>query len=117
MLVVMNQGASDAQVNGVIQKLETLKFKVNRVDGVIHTVLAGVGPADNLDPAEFEVLPGVKECHLIVSPYKLAAKAFRPEGTVIKVGKVAIGGSEVISMGGPCSVESASQIEKAAAIV
>ena len=117
MLVVMNQGATDAQVSEVIQQLEALKFKVNRVDGVMHTVLAGVGPADGLEPADFEVMPGVKECHLIVSPYKLAAKAFRPEGTVITVGKVAIGGSEVIAMGGPCSVENKDQIERAAAIV
>ncbi len=117
MLVVMNQGADDAQVSDVIKKLESMKFKVNRVDGVIHTVLAGVGPADNLDPAEFEVLPGVKECHLIVSPYKLAARAFRPEGSIIKVGNVEIGGNQVIAMGGPCSVESKDQIELAAQIV
>ena len=62
MLVVMEQGATEAQVQEVVEKLKELKFKVDRVDGVVHTVLAGVGPADNLDPAEFEVLPAVKEC-------------------------------------------------------
>lgn len=113
----MQQGATPEQVDNVTRKLNELKFKVNRVDGVVHTVLAGVGPADGLDPAEFEVLPGVKECHLIVSPYKLAARAFRPEGSVFKIGNVEIGGNKVIAMAGPCSVESKEQINKAADIV
>lgn len=117
MLVVMQQGATAEQVDNVTRKLVELKFKVNRVDGVVHTVLAGVGPADGLDPAEFEVLPGVKECHLIVSPYKLAARAFRPEGSVFKIGNVEIGGNKVVAMAGPCSVESKEQINKAADIV
>lgn len=117
MLVVMQQGATPEQVDNVTRKLNEMKFKVNRVDGVVHTVLAGVGPADGLDPAEFEVLPGVKECHLIVSPYKLAARAFRPEGSVFKIGNVEIGGPKVVAMAGPCSVESKEQINKAADIV
>ena len=117
MLVVMQQGATPEQVDNVTRKLNEMKFKVNRVDGVVHTVLAGVGPADGLDPAEFEVLPGVKECHLIVSPYKLAARAFRPEGSVFKIGNVEIGGNKVVAMAGPCSVESKEQINKAADIV
>jgi 3-deoxy-7-phosphoheptulonate synthase len=117
MLVVMEQGATEAQVQAVVEKLTGLKFKVNRVDGVTHTVLAGVGPADGLDPQEFEVLNGVKECHLIVSPYKLAARAFRPEGTVIKIKDVEFGGNEVIVLAGPCSVEGKEQIELAAKIV
>jgi 3-deoxy-7-phosphoheptulonate synthase len=104
-------------VQAVVEKLTGLKFKVNRVDGVTHTVLAGVGPADGLDPQEFEVLNGVKECHLIVSPYKLAARAFRPEGTVIKIKDVEFGGNEVIVLAGPCSVEGKEQIELAAKIV
>jgi len=36
---------------------------------------------------------------------------------VITVGKVPIGGNEVIAMGGPCSVENKDQIERAAGIV
>ena len=117
MLVVMEPGASEAQVAAIVKRLEELKFKVNRVDGVVHTVLAGVGPADNLEPADFEVLPGVKECHLIVSPYKMAARKFRPEGTVISIKGVNIGGNEVISMAGPCSIEGKDQINRIADII
>ncbi len=62
-------------------------------------------------------MDGVKECHRIVSPYKLVSKNFKPQGTVIKIGKVEIGGPHVVIMAGPCSVESREQIETVADIV
>jgi 3-deoxy-7-phosphoheptulonate synthase len=62
-------------------------------------------------------MEGVKECHRIVSPYKLASRHFRPQGTIVKIGKVEIGGPHVVTMAGPCSVESREQIEKVAEIV
>jgi 3-deoxy-7-phosphoheptulonate synthase len=117
MFVVMQAGASEAQIQGVIDRLVELGFTVHRSTGVVHTVLGGVGPVDNIDLADFEVMDGVKECHRIMSPYKLASRQFRPGGTVIKVGDVDIGGPKVIVMAGPCSVESAAQIDSAAAAV
>jgi 3-deoxy-7-phosphoheptulonate synthase len=92
-------------------------FTVHRSTGVRHTVLGGVGPVEDFDPASFEVLDGVKECHRIVSPYKLASRHFKPQGSVIKIRDVEIGGPKVVSMAGPCSVESEDGIELAAKIV
>jgi 3-deoxy-7-phosphoheptulonate synthase len=117
MLVVMQQGATDQQIEAVIDRLVSRGFTVHRSTGVMHTVLGGVGPVDDMDPVDFEVMEGVKECHRIVSPYKLASRNFRPQGTVVKVGNVEIGGPHVVTMAGPCSVESRDQIEKAAEIV
>ena len=117
MLVVMQEGAPESQVQNVIDRLVMMGFTVHRSTGVTHTVLGGVGPLETFDPAEFEVLEGVQECHRIVSPYKLANKRFRPQGTVIEIGSVKIGGPEVIVMAGPCSVESEEQIEITASLV
>src|SRR5579872_4051811 len=117
MLVVMQQGASDQQIQAVIDRLVKQGFTVHRSTGVLHTVLGGVGPVDEMDPADFEAMDGVKECHRIVSPYKLASRHFRPQGTVIKIGNVEIGGPRVVVMAGPCSVENRDQIEQAAEIV
>src|SRR5271170_741489 len=117
MLVVMQQGASDQQIQSVIDRLVGLGFTVHRSTGVMHTVLGGVGPVEELDPADFEAMEGVKECHRIVSPYKLASRHWKPQGTVIKIGKVEIGGPHIVTMAGPCSVENRDQIEKVAEIV
>ena len=117
MLVVMQEGATEAQTEAVIERLVDMGFTVHRSTGVRHTVLGGVGPQDDFDPAALEVFAGVKECHGIVSPYKLASRHFKPAGTVIQVGAVEIGGSAVVTMAGPCSVESEDQIEECARIV
>jgi 3-deoxy-7-phosphoheptulonate synthase len=117
MLVVMQEGAEEPQIQKVIDRLVALGFTVHRSTGVLHTVLGGVGPVDHFEPADFEVMEGVKECHRIVSPYKLASRHFRPGGTVVKIRDVEIGNGQVVVMAGPCSVESKDQIEQVAEIV
>jgi 3-deoxy-7-phosphoheptulonate synthase len=117
MLIVMQQGASEPQIEAVVGRLVELGFNVHRSTGVIHTLLGGVGGRDDFDLGSFEVMEGVKEAHRIVSPYKLASRSFRPDGTVVKVGGIEIGGERVVVMAGPCSVESREQIERCAEIV
>ena len=110
----MQQEATEANIQAVIDRLVEMGFTVHRSTGVMHTVLGGVGPIDDFDPAAFEVMDGVKECHRIVSPYKLASRRFRPSGTVVRIRNVEIGGDQVVVMAGPCSIENAEQIERAA---
>jgi 3-deoxy-7-phosphoheptulonate synthase len=117
MLVVMQQGATERQIQGVIDRLVEMGFDVHRSTGVIHTVLGGVGGKEEFDLGIFEVMDGVKEAHRIVSPYKLASRSFRPAGTVVRVGDVDVGGQRVVVMAGPCSVESRDQIERSAEVV
>ncbi len=114
MLVVMQEGASEAQIQAVIDRMVALGFTVHRSTGVVHTLLGGVGPAERVEPADFEVLEGVKEARRIMSPFKLASRHFRPAGTVVKAGDVEIGGSRVVVMAGPCSVESREQVMRIA---
>ena len=118
MLVVMQQGASEAQIQAVIDRLVELGFDVHRSTGVLHTVLGGVGGKVDFDLGIFEVMDGVKEAHRIASPYKLASRNFRPGGTVVRFPNgVEIGGERVVVMAGPCSVESREQIELSADLV
>ncbi len=117
MLVVMEEGAQEAQIQQVIKRLTSLGFDVHRSTGVVHTVLGGVGGNPDFDVTSFAVLEGVKEAHRIVSPYKLASRSFRPGGTQIQIKGVEIGGKHVVVMAGPCSVEGREQIDRDAAIV
>src|ERR1022692_3075500 len=122
MLVVMQQGATEEQIEHVIDRLVDLGFDVHRSTGVIHTVLGGVGGKYDFDLAVFQVMEGVKEAHRIVSPYKLASRSFRPGGTIVRVGSLAIvrvgslaiGGDAIVVMAGPCSLENRDQIEQCA---
>jgi len=117
MIVVMQQGSTEEQLEAVIERMVDSGFDVHRSTGTVHTVLGGVGGRDDIDLGIFEVMDGVKEAHRIGSPYKLASRGFRPGGTVVQIGGVAFGGERVVVMAGPGSVESREQIERSAGIV
>src|SRR5271157_4901818 len=118
MVVVMQEGAPEAQIQGVINKLMEMGFDIHRSTGEVQTVLGAVGAKPDFDTREIELLDGVQGVHRISTPYKLASRHFRPEGSVIQLGKgVAVGGEQVVVMAGPCSVESAEQIVAVAACV
>jgi 3-deoxy-7-phosphoheptulonate synthase len=114
----MHQGATDEQIQKVIDRLTSLGFDVHRSTGAATTVLGAVGVRADYDIREFELLDGVREVVRITQPYKLASRAFRSEGTIVQLGKgVSIGGPEVVVAAGPCSVESVEQINAVAASV
>ncbi|MEO8661223.1 MAG: 3-deoxy-7-phosphoheptulonate synthase [Bryobacteraceae bacterium] len=117
MFVVMQEGADEALIDAVIERMVMKNFTVHRSTGVVHTVLGGIGPEDDFNPAEFEVMEGVKECRRVTSPYKLASRSFRPSGTVVRIGKVEIGGDRVTIMAGPFAIEGESQVEQTAELV
>ena len=118
MVVVMQEGAKEEQIQHVIDRLVSMGFDIHRSTGASQTVLGAVGVPADFDPRDVEVLDGVREVVRITQPYKLASRAFRPQGTVIQLPRgVQIGGKEVAIAAGPCSVETPEQIGLIAARV
>ncbi|MEQ1896331.1 MAG: 3-deoxy-7-phosphoheptulonate synthase [Vicinamibacterales bacterium] len=116
MVVVMQERASEAQIDAVIARIVDLGMDVHRSSGATRTVLGVVG-ANKVDPALIQILDGVKEVVRISEPYKLAGRTFKPKDTIITIGDVRIGGDEVIVMAGPCSAENPAQVDATAAAV
>ena len=111
MIVAMQEKATEEQIDAVIDAMTEAGVEVHRTTGEMQTILAGVGPTASLDLSKFELLPGVMHVHRISSPYKLAGRGWRPEGTVIQFRNgVKLGGERVLAMAGPCSIESREQI-------
>src|SRR5260370_22581387 len=113
MVVVMEERASEAQIEQVVARLVEMGMDVHRSAGVTRTVLGAVGQG-RPDPGLIEMLDGVHEVVRITEPYKLASRTFKPEGTVVTVGDIRIGGDEVIVMAGPCSAENEKQVRSTA---
>src|ERR1700692_217133 len=112
MVVVMQEGAKEEQIQHVIDRLVSMGFDIHRSTGASQTVLGAVGVPADFDPRDVEVIDGVREVVRITQPYKLASRAFRPEGTIVELPRgVRVGGAEVVVAAGPCAVESAEQIE------
>jgi 3-deoxy-7-phosphoheptulonate synthase len=116
MVVVMEERATEAQIEKVVASLVDAGMDVHRSTGVNRTVLGVVG-AHKVDPGLIEVMDGVHEVLRITEPYKLASRTFKPEGTVVVIDDVRIGGDEVIGMAGPCSAENEEQVFTTAAAV
>jgi 3-deoxy-7-phosphoheptulonate synthase len=111
MIVAMQERATEEQIDAVIDALVESGVEVHRTTGEMQTILAAVGKTATLDLSKFEIMPGVMHVHRISSPYKLAGRGFRPEGTVIEFRNgVTVGGKQVVAMGGPCSIETREQI-------
>jgi len=111
MIVAMQEKASEEEIDAVISAMVEAGVGVHRTTGTMQTILAGVGPTASLDLSKFELLPGVEHVHRISSPYKLAGRGFRPEGTVVEFANgVTVGGNKVAVMAGPCSIEDEAQI-------
>lgn len=115
MVVVMHSSATEEQVQSVTARLVSAGFQVHRSVGETHTILGAVGVHLDFDPRDIELLEGVREVVRITHPYKLASRAFRPEGTTVDLGKgIRFGSLEVVVAAGPCSVESEMQINTVA---
>jgi 3-deoxy-7-phosphoheptulonate synthase len=118
MVIVMQEGATDEQIQLVIDRIVASGFDVHRSTGASHTVLGAVGVHRDFDHRDFELLEGVREVIRITQPFKLASRHFKPEGTIVDLGRgVTIGGTELAVAAGPCSVESPEQINAVAEAV
>ena len=118
MIVEMRTGAAQEEVDDVIQRAKKLGLGVQLNLGTNKVVVALLGPNTGQLPSDiFAVLPGVERVTRIMKPYKLAAREFKPDGTVVSVNGVDVGGRRVVVMAGPCAVEDEKQIMAAAMMV
>ena len=117
MVVVMQVGATEAQIEAVIDQLNENGFDVHRSSGTQQTVLGAIGVQPDFDIRHIRLLEGVGDVHRVTEPFKFASRAWKKENTIISVGDADIGGEEVTVMAGPCAVESEDQIERTAAHV
>jgi 3-deoxy-7-phosphoheptulonate synthase len=113
MIINMAVNATEEQIDHVVKRIQECGFQAHLSRGEERAVIGVVGKSEK-HRGELEALqaaPGVEEIIRITHPFKLASRNFRPEGSVIELGKgVTIGGTEIVAAAGPCAVESAAQI-------
>lgn len=109
MLIVMRQGASQKQIDGVIQAVESKGCQARPIPGGDRVSIAVLFNKGALEEAWFLDLPGVKQAIAVTRPYKLVSRETKPDGTRIQVGNVTIGDGSMVIIAGPCAVESETQ--------
>ena len=106
MLVVMNANATQVQIDEVCRRIEELGLNPHPTPGLERMAIPVTGKTESIDPVKIEMLPGVMKVVRVGKPYKLVAREFQPEDTVIDLNGISIGGEQLVVMAGPCAVES-----------
>ncbi len=118
MIVVMNPGAQEKDINKITDKLKQMGYGVHLSTGENRTVIGVIGQRREEAAQAMEAMPEVEQVVFITRPFKLAGREFHPENTVISIGdQVTIGGVDLTVMAGPCAVENEEQLLQAAEAV
>nr|WP_245302755.1 3-deoxy-7-phosphoheptulonate synthase [Symbiobacterium terraclitae] len=114
----MRKGATQAQVNEVVERVRAAGFGVHLSQGEERTIIGAIGGDRRvLSDLNLEAAPGVERVTPISKPYKLVSRDFHPEDTVIRVGGATVGGSDLWVVAGPCSVEGRELLLESARLV
>src|SRR5207248_5267555 len=90
MLSVIKSGATQGEIDGVVQVVERLGFRPHVMPGATRTAIGITGNQGSVDPIRFEGLPGVFEAIRVSKPYKLITLDLQPDPTVVRVGDATI---------------------------
>ncbi|HEU5181070.1 MAG TPA: 3-deoxy-7-phosphoheptulonate synthase [Candidatus Polarisedimenticolia bacterium] len=109
MLIVMDKGVTQAELNAVIDKIERMGYKANPIPGAERVAIGITGNQAPLEAEEFEAMPGVKEAIRVTKPYKLVSREMKGEDTVVSIRGREVGGRQLAIIAGPCAVETEEQ--------
>ena len=111
MIIVMAPDATPEEIEKVEDTIRELGYTPHAIVGVERKVIGAVGDERGKDRLQsIETMGGVESVFPILKPYKLASREVKSSNSVIQADGVAIGGTAIAIIAGPCSVESKEQI-------
>ncbi|MFZ5652381.1 MAG: 3-deoxy-7-phosphoheptulonate synthase [Bacillota bacterium] len=117
MIIVMEINTPEENVGAVVEKLEGSGMQAHLIRGVKRIVIGAVGDRGAINSMGLEMMPGVVSVVPIMKPYKLVSREAQGENSLVRVGRVEIGGSRIVIMAGPCAIETPDQMFAAARAV
>lgn len=105
MIIIMNQSATNEQIDQVEQRLSNLGFQTHPIHGDKKTIIGIIGDKQMLDIHAIAAMPGVDDLVPIMKPYKLASRELSDKPTIVRVGNVEFGGKDIVVIAGPCAIE------------
>ncbi|MEO8452985.1 MAG: 3-deoxy-7-phosphoheptulonate synthase [Gemmatimonadota bacterium] len=111
MLILFRSDSSAVDTERVAGLIAELGYQAVRIPGHQRVAMAVVGNDGRIDASRFAALPGVEDVVHISKPYRMVAREWKAEPTVVQLpGGLSVGGERVFIAAGPCSVESEEQI-------
>ncbi len=109
MLIVMDQKATQAEIDAVVAAVESKGFVARAIPGGDRVSIGVLHNKGVVEPSLFLGYPGVKDVVPVTRPYKLVSREVQQEDTVVRVGDVRIGNGSFTIIAGPCAIESEEQ--------
>src|SRR6478609_6378589 len=104
MIIVTKPGATEEQIQHIIDRISEWGLKAEVSRGAMRTVIGVIGSEDAIREKPIAAIPGVESVTPVLKPYKLVSREFRGgNSSTVKVGDVTVGGAEVVLISGPCS--------------
>jgi 3-deoxy-7-phosphoheptulonate synthase len=114
VIIVLESGASDSQIEHVLERIDALGLQAHLSRGTYRTIIGVIGDESKLQIAQLKAIAGVAKVHPIMPAYKLASRDAHPESSIINVGNVKVGGGHLAMIAGPCAIESHERLESIA---
>ena len=117
MIIVTRAGVTDAELDHIRERIETLGMRTHVSRGEHRTIIGCIGEEARLQEVSLLSLPGVESVTPILKPFKLASREFVGRSSLVRAGDghgAVIGGQELAIIAGPCSVESAGMLRATA---
>ncbi|MCU0307524.1 MAG: 3-deoxy-7-phosphoheptulonate synthase [Thermoleophilia bacterium] len=110
MMIVMQEGATEAQIQAVVDRIAEAGARAHLSRGEFVTVIGAIGDDREL-VAQLDLLgePGVEKVVPILKPYKIVSREFRHGDRVVDVAGRRFGGGAFGLIAGPCTVEDREQ--------
>ncbi|HWH15415.1 MAG TPA: 3-deoxy-7-phosphoheptulonate synthase [Miltoncostaeaceae bacterium] len=110
MMIVMKEGATEAQIAQVVERVDRAGARAHVSRGEFVTVIGAIGDDRELvAQLNLDGEPGVERVVPILKPYKLVSRDFRGPDAAIEIAGRRVGGDSFCLIAGPCTVESREQ--------
>jgi 3-deoxy-7-phosphoheptulonate synthase len=117
MIIVMKKDATEEEIADAVTRVRDLGYGAHLSRGEERVIIGVLGNDRPLQDHPLAALAGVEKIVPILAPYKLASRDFHPQDTIVKINGISVGGNLVVTMAGPCSVESREQLLETALAV
>ncbi|MEL6104406.1 MAG: 3-deoxy-7-phosphoheptulonate synthase [Planctomycetota bacterium] len=114
MILILKSGATDEQVDHVIERVEALGLQAHLSRGTFRTIVGIIGDESKIAAEPIRAIPCVAKVVPVLPPYKLASREAHPEPSIVDVSGVKIGGGHLAMIAGPCSVEEEDRMHRIA---
>ena len=85
MIVVMNAGATQENIDHVIAKIEQAGLRTHLSKGEDRVIIGVIGDKQLISRLEMNMMEGVEKTVRITEKYKLVSREFHPESSIVYV--------------------------------